>query len=103
MSNIFKKIGLLWQAKGLLKLFKGGGLKMLKTWTGIIKVLTYALALASLAFGYLPAETVLQITIIISGVAKIAEIIVGLTPSKKDDERVAEVIKILKEKGLIKI
>lgn len=104
MSNIFKKswntIKALWTIKDIGSVIKGGSMK---NWTGVVKVITYASALLALVFGYLPLETVVKITIIISGVAKIAEIIVGLTPSKTDDARVAEIIQILKDKGIIKV
>ena len=104
MANIFTKswntIKALWTIKDIGSVIKGGSMK---NWTGIVKVITYVAALAALVFGYLPLETVVKITIIMSGVAKVAEIIAGLTPSKTDDARVAEVIKILKDKGIIKI
>ena len=75
---------------------------MLKTWAGIIKVVTYVASAAGLIFGWLPVETVVAITVVMSAIAKIAEIIVGLTPSTADDARVKEIIDILKKNGIIK-
>lgn len=76
--------------------------ELFKNWAGVIKVFTYFVTLMAFVFGYLPVGTVVTITLIISGIAKIAEIIVGMTPSVTDDEKIAEIIKILKEKGIIK-
>ena len=102
--NIFQKIKVLFQMKELVNLIKGGKImQLLKTWAGVIKVVTYVAALVGLLMGYLPEVLVIKVILIISAVVKIAEIIIGLTPSKVDDERLAEIIKILKDKGIIKI
>lgn len=102
--NIFEKIKVLFQVKELLNIIKGGKMKELfKTWAGILKVVTYIAAFAGLVMGYLPEALVVKAILIISAAVKIAEIIVGLTPSKVDDERLAEIIKILQDKGVIKI
>lgn len=74
----------------------------MKTWAGVIKVLSYVCMALGLVFGYLPVSLVLTITLFISAAAKIAEIIVGLTPSKIDDAKLAEIIAILKKNGILK-
>lgn len=74
----------------------------MKTWAGIIKVLTYVCAALGLVFGYLPVNVVVTITLIVSAAAKIAEIIVGLTPSTTDNIKLAEIIAILKKNGILK-
>lgn len=102
--NIFQKIKVLFQIKELLNLIKGDRMKALfKSWVGIFKVLTYIASALALVLGYLPVDIVVKITLVISALTKIAEIAVGLTPSKVDDARVAEIIKMLKEQGIIKV
>lgn len=76
--------------------------KLFQNWAGWMKVIGYAVTLYVYFQGMIGVEKVVIIGIIISGVARLAEGIVKLTPTTVDDERVADVIKLLKDKGIIK-
>lgn len=74
----------------------------LKSTLGWLKIVGYAAALLALAFNYLDPKMVLSITIGISAIIKFLEWVVSVTKTTKDDEILAEVKTILKEKGIIK-
>jgi hypothetical protein len=99
--NLFQKLKTFWvlYSEGK-KLLKGGSMK---SWTGIVKVVTYVAMITALVLSWLDPKTSLIVLASISALIKVAEIIIQLTPSKIDDERLAEIIKILKEKGIIKL
>ena len=103
--NVFQKVKMFWAiySEGK-KLFKGGNMKaLLGNWAGWMKILAYALTLYGYFQGKIGVEHVVIISVIVSGLAKLAEGIAKLTPSKIDDERVAEIVKMLNDKGIIKI
>jgi len=74
---------------------------LIKSLAGWLKIISYAGLAWSLAKGLLNPATVVFIGLIISGAVKIAEIIVGITPSTKDDEIVQKVKDALIKEGII--
>ena len=88
---------------GILKIFiRGVGMKtLIKSLAGWIKIIGYVGLAWSLAKGFLNPQTVVFVGLCLSGAVKIAEIIVGLTPSTKDDEIAAAVKEALIKEGII--
>jgi hypothetical protein len=102
--NIYQKIKAYYELIKIVKNIKGETMKeLLNSFAGWLKIITYAAAIAGLLMGWLQPQTALTVSLIASALVKLLQEITKVTPSTKDDEFVAAVDKILKEKGIIKV
>jgi hypothetical protein len=96
--SLWQKIKVIWEVSKFLK----GGSMNLKSSAAWLKILSYVCLAWSAFSGYLKPEWVIGIAVIISAIDKIAQIIVDLTSSTKDNEIKALIDIELKKAGILK-